>query len=112
MRRVLRSLVAALALDLERLIVRMVSEKLFNIRLRVLTDAVKVTFELSCKAYGYDTEDLGYGLHDLLRRLQVCKVRIVFFKRLDPDPALALEYLKLAESLEPVLEVALELYLE
>ena len=59
MRRIHReSLIAAFALDLESLVVRMVCKKFFDIGLSILTDTVKITFELSGKAYGYYTEDL------------------------------------------------------
>ena len=48
-------------------------------RAGIPVDIIDVALKLSCKAYGYDTEHLGYGSHEFLRGLFRLEVGIALF---------------------------------
>ena len=96
------SLVAALALDLESLIFRILGKDIFGISFCVLADRVKASLKLPGKTYRHDAEDLADSCQYVLCGILISKIRIILFFGFYPYTALALKYLKIAEPLEPV----------
>ena len=70
---------------------------MLNISLGIAVDVIYIAFKLPCKTYGYDSEDLGYSDHELLRGILVGKIRIILILCFNPDSALLLKYRELAE---------------